>query len=99
MRRGTCVFGRVTAADRGERGREPFVERVDGDVDDLAERFEKPLGLSDLRAALSAERQREPDDDTLRLLVTDKLGQTREPCLRRGALNDAEGSRQRAGRV
>ncbi len=82
MRGGACVFGRLAAA-RGERGREPLVEGVHRDVQYLAKRIEEPLGLADLRAALAAQRQREPDDDTLRLLVTDELGQSREPGLRR----------------
>ena len=31
----------------------------------LAKRVEEPLGLADLRAALAAQRQRQPDDDPL----------------------------------
>lgn len=98
MSRCARVLGRVPAS-RGQRGREPLVEGVDRYIEHLTKRFEEPLRLADLRAALAAERQRKPDDDALSLLVPHELGEARESPFRGRALHDAERPGQRARRV
>ena len=63
---------RVIGAGPGELGREALVERLDGDVDVRAQLGEELLGLARLLADVARERQRQADDDPLRLLVADE---------------------------
>jgi hypothetical protein len=73
----TGVLGRAgSGSARGERRREALVERLHGDIDDRAKGLDERSGLLDLRAALTAQSQREPDDDALGSLLGDEL---REP--------------------
>ena len=65
----------------------------------LAERLDERLGLERLRAVLALERQRQADDDELRLVLGDERREPVEPRLGRRALDDADRSRERAGRV
>src|SRR5207248_1403225 len=93
------VLGRARLCPSGERGREALVEAHDGDVDRVAQRLDEPLRLARLLAVLAAQRQRQPDDDSLRLLGPDELEQPSEPGFGRGPLDHADRSRERAGRV
>src|SRR5207249_12337653 len=54
-----------------EPGREALVEALDRDVDRRAQGLDEGLCLLRLRTALAAKRQRQADDDALRLLGAD----------------------------
>jgi hypothetical protein len=75
----------LVASGPGERRREPLVEALDGDVEDSLQRLDESLGLLRLLAPLAPERQRQADDDSLRLLRADELCQLAQPVLGRRA--------------
>ena len=79
VRRGARILVGAAALARGERGREALVVRLDGNVDDVAERIDERLRLERLRAALAAQRQRQPDDDALDLVLTHERRDLGEP--------------------
>ncbi len=96
MSGGTRVFARAGA---GERGREPLVEELDGNVDRRTERLDEVLGLDRLLAVRAAQSERKADDDPLGPFGTDEVTQAREPRLGRGTLDHTERPRDGTGRV
>src|SRR5438132_189603 len=96
MRGGARVLGRGGPGIlRREIGREPLVERLDGNVDRRAQRLYEPLRLLRLLAAAAGQRERQADDDPPRALLLDQLAKAREPRPGRRALDHAERPRQR----
>ena len=81
MRGRERVLGRATARLLGERRREPLVLGLDRDVEAAAQRIDERLRLARLLAVLAAQRQRQADDDELRLVLGDELGEAVEPRL------------------
>ena len=70
-----------------------------GTCDPRAERLDERLGLPGLRAALAAQRQREPDDDQLGLVVGHQRDDPVEARLARRPLDDPDRPCQRPRRV
>ena len=70
MRCGTRVLVGAAAFARGDHGREALVVRLDGNVDDSTERVDERLRLERLCTALAAQRQRQPDEHALDLVLT-----------------------------
>src|SRR5439155_3340873 len=96
---GAGILRRTGRCLRGEAGGEPLVEALDRHVDRLAQRLDEPFGLTRLGAVLAPKRQRESDDDAVRLLGPDELDEAGEPVLARRPLDDTHGTSERPGRV
>src|SRR6185437_4961817 len=97
--RSARVLGCIRGSLFGEIGREPLVVGHYRNTDHVGERFDEALRLGRLLATLAAQGQWHPDDDALGLLFADQGREACEPVAGRGALNHAEGPRDRAGRV
>ena len=89
---------RPPALDR-ERRRESLVVRLDGNREPCSQGLDEQLRRLCLLAAIAAQRQRQADDDPLCIVLDDELGEPREPRVASGTLDDANGPRQRPGRV
>ena len=63
-----------------QRSREPLVERLDRHVDRSSQGVDEPRRLVGLLAVLAAQRQRQPDDDQLRLLGRDEPRELAQPA-------------------
>lgn len=99
MRCGPRVFRSRGRRLLGEIGREPLVEALDGNGGRGAQRFHKLRRLARLLAVLSPHRQRQADDDSLRILGSNHLEQLRQASLRSNAFDDPHGTGQRTRRV
>src|SRR5438105_4040744 len=93
------ILGRGAGRLLREVRREALVEQFDRDVEDATERLDEPLRLGGLLAARAAQRQRQADDDALDLLLAREPRQLRKPAVLARTLNDADRSRDRAGRI
>ena len=62
-----------------------------GTVDELAQRGHEQLRLGRLLAVLAAQRQRQADDDALRLVLADEARDLGEAGLGRRLADDADG--------
>src|SRR5262245_61092755 len=97
MRGGPRIL--LGAPDRAlgrERSGEALVERLPRAGDAPPQRLDEPLGLLRLRAALATEREGEPDDDELRVVLADEGTEPGQPGVRTRSLDDADGTRDRA---
>ena len=99
MRCGNGVLGRSGAALLRERRRETLVVGLDGDLEPVAERLDEHLGRPGLLAALASQRQRQTDDDQLRLVLGDERREAIEARLGLGPLDDADRPSQRSRRI
>ena len=75
------VLGRLAAGLLRERRREALVGRLDRHLHDRAKRGDEQLGLVGLLAVLAAQRERQADDDALRLVLADEPRDLREAGL------------------
>ena len=83
----------------GEVGREALVKALDRHVDGIAEKRDERVGLRRLLTMLTAHRERQSDDNSLGLVLTDQLHETSEPGLGPDAFDDTDRARNRAGGI
>src|SRR5205823_3489037 len=82
-----------------ERGREALVVGLDRDVHPGPQRFDELVGLARLRAVLTLEGERHPDDDLLGGLGPDQLEDALEPRLAARVLDNSDRPGDRPARV
>ena len=70
-----------------------------GTATSAAQRLTNALGLHRLLAVLAAKRQRQADDDELRLVLGDEARDLGEAGLRGRLADDADRARERAARI
>ena len=99
MRGGASVLRCVRRSLLGEIRREPLVEGLDRDVEAHPQCRDELLRRKRLLAAFAPQRQRQPDDDALRLLGAHELREPIEAAVRPRALDDAQRPREYSGRI
>ena len=99
MRRRDRVLGGAAAEALRERRREALVGRLHRDGEHRPQLLDECGRLGGLLAVLAAQRQRQADDDDLRLVLGDEPRDLREPGLGRRLANDPDRAREGPARV